>query len=127
MSYTAALKMPSSYAVMNEEEMTYLEGGNGWYNERDFIAKAIDVGLIAVSGGMAIHGAYAIKNFIKVNRRKIVKNVTKTLLSHFPTVAGATVSAAIDMALTVAGTSVGEVIAYGLDYADGNLNGYVFG
>ena len=24
MSYTAALKMPSSYAVMNEEEMTYL-------------------------------------------------------------------------------------------------------
>lgn len=27
MSYTAALKMPSSYAVMNEEEMTYLEGG----------------------------------------------------------------------------------------------------
>ena len=26
MSYTAALKMPSSYAVMNEEEMTYLEG-----------------------------------------------------------------------------------------------------
>ena len=27
MSYTAALKMPSSYAVMNEEEMVYLEGG----------------------------------------------------------------------------------------------------
>ena len=27
MSYVAALKMPSSYAVMNEEEMTYLEGG----------------------------------------------------------------------------------------------------
>ena len=28
MCYTAALKMPSSYAVMNEEEMTYLEGGS---------------------------------------------------------------------------------------------------
>ena len=27
MSYTVALKMPSSYAVMSEEEMTYLEGG----------------------------------------------------------------------------------------------------
>ena len=27
MSYTAALKMPSSYAAMNEEEMVYLEGG----------------------------------------------------------------------------------------------------
>ena len=83
MSYTAALKMPSSYAVMNEEEMTYLEGGNGWYNERDFIAKAIDVGLIAVSGGMAIHGAYAIKKFIKVNRRKIVKKCDENIIESF--------------------------------------------
>ena len=27
MSYSGALVMPSSYAVMNEEEMTYVEGG----------------------------------------------------------------------------------------------------
>lgn len=29
MCYDGALVMPSSYAVMNEEEMTYLEGGKG--------------------------------------------------------------------------------------------------
>ena len=34
MSYTAALKMPSSYVVMNEEEMTYLEGGEKWSGEK---------------------------------------------------------------------------------------------
>ena len=28
MCYEGALVMPSSYAVMNEEEMTYVEGGN---------------------------------------------------------------------------------------------------
>lgn len=27
MCYEGALAMPSSYAVMNEEEMTYVEGG----------------------------------------------------------------------------------------------------
>ena len=27
MCYDGALVMPSSYAVMNEEEMTYVEGG----------------------------------------------------------------------------------------------------
>jgi len=30
MCYDGALVMPSSYAVMNEEEMTYVAGG-GWY------------------------------------------------------------------------------------------------
>ena len=28
MCYDGALVLPSSYAVMNEEEMTYMEGGN---------------------------------------------------------------------------------------------------
>lgn len=28
MCYDGALVLPSSYAVMNEEEMTYLEGGS---------------------------------------------------------------------------------------------------
>ncbi len=31
MCYDGALVMPSSYAVMSEEEMTYVEGG--WYNK----------------------------------------------------------------------------------------------
>ncbi len=52
MSYTAALKMPSSYAVMNEEEMTYLGGGAikvaTWVG-----ATAIDVAVTAVFGGAA--------------------------------------------------------------------------
>lgn len=32
MCYDGALAMPSSYVVINEEEMTYLEGGY-WYKK----------------------------------------------------------------------------------------------
>lgn len=45
MCYDGALVMPSRYAVMNEDEMTYVEGG--WYIPRGVAAAAIDaVGLI---------------------------------------------------------------------------------
>lgn len=122
-----ALVMPRSYAVMSEEEMTYVEGGNGWYNSRGFIAAAIDIGIAVVTAGQAIAGIYAIKAFLKSNSRKIVKNVSKTLLKYFGSVSASVVSCAIDVALIAAGTSIGGLIAYGLDYADGKLNGYVFG
>lgn len=50
MCYDGALVMPSSYAMMTEDEMTYVEGGaetegyqlNGW-------AKALVVGVVAVA------------------------------------------------------------------------------
>ena len=45
MCYDGALVMPSSYAVMSEEEMTYVEGGGlgkHWYNSTGFVGSAIE-------------------------------------------------------------------------------------
>ena len=54
MSYTAALKMPSSYAVMNEEEMTYLEGGDYYISNEDCKAILFALGATAASSPVAV-------------------------------------------------------------------------
>lgn len=47
MCYDGALVMPSRYAVMDNDEMTYVEGGGKWYIPRGIVAAAVDaVGLI---------------------------------------------------------------------------------
>lgn len=45
MCYDGALVMPSSYAVMDEEEMMYVEGGFSWSQ-----AKTLALGVLAVVG-----------------------------------------------------------------------------
>ena len=40
MCNNGALIMPSSYAVMNEEEMTYVEGGKSIYLTKDMLSKS---------------------------------------------------------------------------------------
>lgn len=64
MCYTAALKMPSSYAVMNEEEMTYLEGGVGIPNW--LVAGALNLAIdTVVLGGVAMAAKHFSKEFSK--------------------------------------------------------------
>lgn len=41
MCYEGALVMPSSYAVMNEEEMTYVEGGLSWSGAKTAVYSAL--------------------------------------------------------------------------------------
>lgn len=55
MCYDGALVMPSSYAVMNEDEMTYVEGG-GYVGVTIKLPKAV-IKMGAVLGG-AFVGAY---------------------------------------------------------------------
>lgn len=45
MTYDGALIMPSNYAILDEDEMAYIEGGLSWDN-----AKTIAVGILAVVG-----------------------------------------------------------------------------
>lgn len=68
----------------------------------------------------------AIKTFIKANRNKLIKTVEKELLKLIGTTASAVVPAALDVALTLIGNSIGDLIAKALDYADPWLKrGYV--
>lgn len=128
MCYDGALVMPSNYAVMSEDEMMYVEGGkNGWWNSRSFIGTVLDVAIIAVTGVQTVTGIKAIRKIIKKNRKKMVKRIEKELYKHIGRASTAAITCAIDIALTLTGTSIGGLIASGLDYVDGKYNGYVFG
>lgn len=128
MCYNGALVMPSNYAVVDSNEMEYIDGGaNGWWNSVGLISGIIDVAIICFTAGHAIAGMVAMKKFLKQNGKKLVKNVSKAILKKFGTVSGALITAAIDIALVCCATSIGGFIALGLDCIDGKRNGYVFG
>ncbi|MFZ7122029.1 MAG: hypothetical protein ACOWWH_13900 [Eubacteriaceae bacterium] len=128
MCYDRALVMPSSCVIVNDEEMTYVQGGaNGWWNSRRTIATLIDVALIVITAGQALASQAALKAFLKANKNKIAYQIRGKLMQKFAVTASSWIFTGINIALTVAGSSLGGMIAYGLDWADGNLNGYVLG
>lgn len=110
--------------VQNTDFYGYL--AKHWYNKVSNVSKAIDIAIIAISCGKSLVGMKAIKAFIKANRKKLIKTVEKELLKLIGTTASAVVPAALDVALTLIGSSIGGLIAKALDYADPWLKrGYV--
>ena len=109
------------------------EMGQHWYNEVSFVAKVIDIGIIMLTTGKSLVGNKAIKEFLKVNKKKIVKNVSKTLLKYLGSESSIWITAAIETGLTLFGTSIGDLIAKGFDHIDPYIderyiadNGYIF-
>ena len=105
---------------------------NGWWNSVWFVARALDVIIIAVTGGIAIHGINQIKKFLRDNARKLVKNIAKQLMAMIGSTVANAVSSIVDIALTIFGTSIGDLIARAIDWCDPwwgktRNNGYVFG
>ena len=92
--------------------------GKHWYNKVSNVAKAIDIAIIAITAGKSLVGIKAIRAFLKANRRKLVQNVTKQLTKMIGSYAATFLPAAIDAALTLFGTSIGDLIARGLDWVD---------
>lgn len=106
--------------------------GKCWYNKVSNVAKAIDVTIIAITAGKSLVGIKAIRAFLKANRRKLVQNITKQLTKMIGSYAATFLPAAIDVALTLFGTSIGDLIARGLDWVDplwkkgyARSNGYI--
>ena len=106
--------------------------GKHWYNKVSNVAKAIDIAIIAITAGKSLVGIKAIRAFLKANRRKLVQNVTKQLTKMIGSYAATFLPAAIDAALTLFGTSIGDLIARGLDWVDplwkkgyARSNGYI--
>ena len=60
----------------------------------------------------------AIRTFIKANRNKLLKIVSKEIIKMLGKYSTTFLSAAFNIALTLFGTSIGDLIARGLDYAD---------
>ena len=104
MTYDGALVMPSSYAVMNEEEMTYVEGGA----EKTMTKNQCIDGLVAVgisSPQVAIAGA-------------LTYTMAKMVINKVATLCGL-VAKVVTVILSWA---AGQVIQLGYAVARGALN-----
>jgi len=100
--------------------------GRNWYNSRDNIAKAIDVALIATGYGAGVKGYSSAMKLIRANRNHISRVVESQLRSILGPSVASSALASLDVALTVGGTSAGDLIAKGLDIIDGRYDGYIF-
>ncbi|HET5307764.1 TPA: SP_0115 family bacteriocin-like peptide [Streptococcus pneumoniae] len=119
------LVLPNNYVALEQEEMMYLDGGGvgcNWWNSRGSFATVLDVDLAIYSGGATIYSAYAIKKAISANRGAITRTLRSLIIKHVGSAAGHLVNTA----LTVTGFLLGGAIAYGVDWADGSLDGYIF-
>lgn len=82
MCYDGALVMPSSYAVMSEDEMTYVDGGVSKKQKACIIAACVAAGValgVAIAAGQIALGArlmgLTIKSYTKKLGAKAVANV----------------------------------------------------
>ena len=132
---TCALKLPTNYVLVDDEEMEYLDGGNGWYNSTWFVAGAIDAVLYLVpfiaqcnsacKAGKSLNKALAL---VGATKTKMI-DATFTFLSKIGfKVSRNVVTGIIGTIWTFAGLSIGGLIANGIDLVDCNRrNGYCFG
>lgn len=129
MCYDGALVMPSSYAVMNEDEMTYVDGGvrvSTW-----ILSTAIDVAVTLMFGGAATS---AIGWLLGKGMSKVMKALVKgtsTWCGILRNVLGNGTANWISSKLGMVGvavgfTSVGGTIMNLWDMFDNSrINGYV--
>ena len=118
MSYTATLKIPSSYAVMNEEEMTYLEGG--FQCKSSTFANVIDTGITVIAALAGIGSATgAIREILRRNSKGAVMVLTSTALKHAGiSLASSTISAIYDILSAVSNYTLGNGLAWCINHYD---------
>lgn len=135
MCYDGALVMPSSYAVMSEEEMTYVEGGffnifgGKGYVKTWWIAAAIDAAFAVLGFGISAIGTVVTNTMIKK-----VSGWLKYIKPIFQKVLGSAAASGIGMIIgslgTVAGacvsaTSIGGMLTLMFDVWDKKLDGRI--
>ncbi|MGD9568538.1 MAG: RHS repeat-associated core domain-containing protein, partial [Sedimentibacter sp.] len=126
----------NQYAYCNNNPVMYVDPSghipNGWWNSTINIGRVIDAAIIVFAAGQTIYGKYAAKAFLKKNKAKVISATRGKLMRFFPSVKSTVVTAAVNAALTLVGSSVGQLVANGFDYIDSwwgypRSNGYIFG
>lgn len=113
MTNTAVLQFPSSYVLMNSEEMTYVDGG--FRMARNTAAILIDVTAIIISAGLASSakvGQFAAKIGWTKLKEKAAGAILKLGISQV------WANAAVNIIKTVTNFSIGFGIAWILDKTD---------
>lgn len=127
--YEGGLVMPSSYAMMDEEEMTYVEGGGlgkHCYNQSSVVAQVIDLAIIFIPALAAMNNLCKIGKLAKLGRVYIRTNIDLALRKAKICLATTVLSCIANAILSVAGVSIGSLITYGIDMVDGASDGYCF-
>lgn len=101
--------------------------GKNWWNSTGFVAGVIDAGLIVLGLGLANSSVNTVKVIIRKNKRNIARVTENVIVAQIgiTTVRGKAL-AAIEIALALAGTSAGGLIAEGLDRVDGRNDNYLW-
>jgi hypothetical protein len=121
--------MPSKYVEIDREEMTYIEGGyQGFWNSVSTIGIGLDCIAIAAGVGTAIKTGSALRALLKSNAGKtLTRSLRNEILRLFGSKAAGLFVAAVDLAFTISGRSLGAMIAMGIDMIDTNRgSGYLF-
>ena len=121
MTNTMALQMPSSYVLVSEEEMEYVDGGFRMY--RANAAIVLDVTAILISAGLAASATiakFAAKIGLTALKNKLVSAIVKMGISQV------WANAALKVIKRVTELSIGTGVAWLLDYTDkSGLNGWI--
>ncbi|EGP4822340.1 TPA: hypothetical protein QFL11_000125 [Enterococcus faecium] len=101
--------------------------GKNWWNSTGFVAGVIDAGLIVLGLGLANSSVNTVKAIIRKNKRNIARVTENVIVAQIgiTTVRGKAL-AAVEIALALAGTSAGGLIAEGLDRVDGRNDNYLW-
>ena len=127
MCYDGALVMPKNYSVVNEEEMTYVEGGFAISKAvfKYTVTAAVIAGCVFLGGGLSVAGLKTVlgsmslkKTFISV----LVKAIGKLGIAAGNALASKFVSG---LAGCIAGDFMGNVFDKYIDPLDGVVDGKI--
>ena len=99
--------------------------GKNWWNSTGFVAGVVDVGLIAIGLWTAGGSVSAVRTLLRNNRTNITRMVERQILAKIGIGVSGLLNSMFNIALTIASTSVGGVLAEGLDRADGKNDNYI--
>ncbi|PCR98747.1 hypothetical protein [Lactococcus fujiensis] len=99
--------------------------GKHWYNKVDNVATAIDIATILAGVGISSKTSSTVIKLIRANRTNITRVVESKIAAMLGRSAASWVGTAINIGLTIGGTSIGSVVAEGLDRVDGKNDGYI--
>ena len=121
MSYGGTLVMPKSYAVMDQEEMCYVEGGAKWSVNWKVSSVRRTVNVISWFIGVALWKFGTVGALIRfAGKNKAIKVWTELAKYFGLTSSHAKVVGGFVNALT--GISIGDAVAYALNYYDHDSN-----
>ena len=127
MCYDGALVMPSSYAVMSEEEMTYVEGGFAISKSvfKYTVTAVVVASCVALGGGLSVAGLRTVLASMSLKKKLIaalIKGIGKLGIATGNALATKFGSGLLGC---VAGDFMGNVFTKYIDGLDGKKDGKI--